>query len=39
VRDEKMLEKLVTHEVKDVFELFNMADKCTKIAEGRAWHS
>jgi hypothetical protein len=39
VRDEKMLEKLATHEVKDVSELFNLANKCARMAEGRAWHS
>jgi hypothetical protein len=39
MRDEKMLEKLVTHEVKDVSELFNLADKCARAVEGRAWYS
>jgi hypothetical protein len=39
MRDEKMLEKLATHEVKDVFELFNLADKYARAVEGRAWHS
>jgi hypothetical protein len=39
VRDEKMLEKLATHEVKDVSELFNLEDKCARAAEGRACHS
>jgi hypothetical protein len=39
MRDENMLEKLATHEVKDVFELFNLADKCARAAKGRAWHS
>jgi hypothetical protein len=28
VRDEKMLEKLATHDVQDVSELFSLADKC-----------
>jgi hypothetical protein len=39
VRDEKMLEKLITHDVQDVSVLFNLADKCAKAAEGRTWHS
>jgi hypothetical protein len=39
VRDEKMLEKLTTHEVKDASELFNLADKCARAAKGHAWHS
>jgi hypothetical protein len=39
MRDEKMLEKLATHEVKDVSELFNLADKYARAAKGRAWHS
>jgi hypothetical protein len=39
VRDEKMLEKLTTHDVQDVFTLFSLADKCAKAAEGHAWHS
>jgi hypothetical protein len=39
VRDEKMLEKLVTHQVKTVTTLFALADKCARAAEGRAWHS
>jgi hypothetical protein len=39
VRDEKMLEKLATHDVQDVSELFSLADKCVRAAEGRAWHS
>jgi hypothetical protein len=34
-----MLEKLATHEVKDISELFNLADKCARAAEGCAWHS
>jgi hypothetical protein len=28
VRDEKMLEKLTTHDIQDVTELFSLADKC-----------
>jgi hypothetical protein len=34
-----MLEKLATHDVQDVSALFSLVDKCTKAAEGRAWHS
>jgi hypothetical protein len=39
VRDEKMLEKLTTHDIQDVSTLFSLADKCARAAEGRAWHS
>jgi hypothetical protein len=39
VRDEKMLEKLATHQVKTVTTLFALADQCARAAEGRAWHS
>jgi hypothetical protein len=39
VRDEKMLEKLATHDVETVTTLFALADKCARGAEGRAWHS
>jgi hypothetical protein len=39
VRDEKMLEKLATHDVETVSTLFALADKCARVAEGRAWHS
>jgi hypothetical protein len=39
VRDEKMLEKLATHDVENVTMLFALADKCARAAEGRAWHS
>jgi hypothetical protein len=35
----KMLEKLATHDIHDVYALFSMADKCAKVAEGRTWHS
>jgi hypothetical protein len=35
VRDEKMIEKLATHDMQDVFELFNLVDKCARAAEGR----
>ena len=36
VRDEKMLEKLATHQVETVATLFTLADKCARAAEGRA---
>jgi hypothetical protein len=39
VRDEKMLEKLATHEVETVPTLFALANKCARAAEGHAWHS
>jgi hypothetical protein len=39
VRDEKMLEKLATHDVETVPTLFALADKCVRAVEGRAWHS
>jgi hypothetical protein len=39
VRDEKMLEKLATHDVETVTTLFAQADKCARAAEGCAWHS
>jgi hypothetical protein len=39
VRDEKMLEKLATHDVDNVTTLFALADKCVRAAEGHAWHS
>jgi hypothetical protein len=39
VRDEKMLEKLVTHDVETVPTLFALADKCARAAEGHVWHS
>jgi hypothetical protein len=39
VCDEKMLEKLATHDVEIVPALFALADKCARAAEGRAWHS
>jgi hypothetical protein len=38
VRDEKMLEKLATHDVETVTTLFTLADKCARAVEGRAWH-
>jgi hypothetical protein len=39
VRDEKMLEKLATHDVETITTLFALVDKCTRATEGRAWHS
>jgi hypothetical protein len=39
VRDEKMLEKLTTHNVQDVTALFSLADKCARATKGHAWHS
>jgi hypothetical protein len=39
VCDEKMLEKLATHQVETVTTLFALADKCARAAEGHAWHS
>jgi hypothetical protein len=39
VRDEKMLEKLATHDVETVPKLFALADKCARVAEGCAWNS
>jgi hypothetical protein len=39
VRDEKMLEKLATHDMETISTLFTLADKCARAVEGRAWHS
>jgi hypothetical protein len=39
VSDEKMLEKLITHDIQDLSTLFSMADKCARAAEGRTLHS
>jgi hypothetical protein len=39
VHDEKMLEKLATHDVETVPTLFALADKCARATEGRAWYS
>jgi hypothetical protein len=39
VRDEKMLEKLATHDVETVPTLFALAAKYARAAEGHAWHS
>jgi uncharacterized protein YprB with RNaseH-like and TPR domain len=39
VRDEKMLEKLTTHNIQDVAELFSLVDKCVTTIEGRTWQT
>jgi hypothetical protein len=39
VRDDKMLEKLATHDVETVTTLFALVDKCARAAKGCAWHS
>jgi hypothetical protein len=39
VRDEKMLEKLATHDIQDISMLFSLADKCARATEGHAWRS
>jgi hypothetical protein len=39
VRDEKILEKLATHDVETIPTLFALGDKCARAAEGCAWHS
>jgi hypothetical protein len=39
VRDEKMLEKLATHDVETITTLFALAHKCARAAEGCAWNS
>jgi hypothetical protein len=39
VRDERMLEKLATHDVETIPTLFALANKCARAVEGRAWHS
>jgi hypothetical protein len=39
VCDENMLEKLATHQVETFTTLFALANKCARVAEGRAWHS
>jgi hypothetical protein len=36
VRDEKMLEKLTTHDIQHVAELFNLTEKCARATEARA---
>jgi hypothetical protein len=35
VSDEKMLEKLTTHNIQDVSVLYNLEDKCAKATEGK----
>jgi hypothetical protein len=39
VHDEKMLEKLATHDVETVPTLFALADKCARTTKAHAWHS
>jgi hypothetical protein len=39
VRDEKIPEKLATHDVQDVVDLFSLAGNCARAAEGRVWHT
>jgi hypothetical protein len=39
VCDDKMLEKLATHDVETVTTLFALVDKCARAAKGCAWHS
>jgi hypothetical protein len=39
VRDEKILERLTTHDIQDVYALFSLADKCAKATKGRTWYS
>jgi hypothetical protein len=39
VRDQKMLEKLATHDIQDVSALFSLTDKCAKATGGHTWHS
>jgi hypothetical protein len=39
VRDEKMLEKLTTHDTQNVVELFRLANKCARAVECHAWHT
>jgi hypothetical protein len=34
-----MLEKLTTHNIQDVAELFSLADKCVTTIEGRTWQT
>jgi hypothetical protein len=35
----KMLEKLTTHDIQDVAELFSLADECARATEGHTWHT
>jgi hypothetical protein len=39
VRDEKMREKLATHDIQDVSVLFSMEEKCANVVEGHTCHS
>jgi hypothetical protein len=39
VIDEKMLEMLVTHDVKDISKLFSLTDKCAMAVEAHAYLS
>jgi hypothetical protein len=39
MRDVMFLEKLATHDVQDVSELFSLADKCSRATKGCALHS
>jgi hypothetical protein len=39
VHNEKILEKLATHDVETVPTLFALVEKCARAAEGLAWHS
>jgi hypothetical protein len=39
VCDDKMLEKLATHDVETVTTLFALVDKCARAAKGCAWHT
>jgi hypothetical protein len=39
VCDEKMLEKLATHDVETITTLFALVDKCARATKGRAWHT
>jgi hypothetical protein len=39
VTDERMLEKLATHDIQDVTGLFTLADMCARAIEGRTWHT
>lgn len=35
VRNPKMREKLNTHQVRTIYELFQLANKCARVEEGR----
>jgi hypothetical protein len=34
-----MLQKLTTHDIQDVTDLFSFTNKCSRTAEGYAWHT